>query len=281
MIEPRAAEAGLCPVCGGGSWRTIRSADAFAVARCRTCGLARTEPAPAESDGREHFAEDYAHYKRFYDEQRELRYSFVAPPLRLLEEFVGRGRILDVGCGLGFFLDSARQHGYECVGIDTSVGATRFAREDLHLDVVTGDFLAANFEPANPFDAITMNHVLEHISSPIRFLGKVRRLLRPGGVAISASPNYGGLVPRLLGHRWYGLQPSQHVWQFTPGSYAALFRTAGFTVERTEVTSMHYAFGSGWKGDVCCCLARLATVLGQGDNMILVARALEGEPPDG
>ena len=238
-------------------------------------------PAPTESDGQEHFAEEDAHYRRFYVEQRELRYGFAAQMLRLVQEFQPAGRLLDIGCGLGFFLEYAGRRGYRCVGIDTSAAATRFAREELHLNAVAADFMDVRFSPSEAFDVVTANHVLEHISQPVSFLVKARRLLRPGGILVSASPNFGGLVPRLLGHRWYGLQPSQHVWQFSPGSYATLFRTAGFTVERTEVTSMHYAFGSGWKGDVCCCLARLATVLGQGDNMILVARAFGGELPDG
>jgi len=52
-------------------------------------------PAPAESDGREHFAEDYDHYKRFYTEQRELRYDFAARMLHVVRAFKAAGRILD------------------------------------------------------------------------------------------------------------------------------------------------------------------------------------------
>jgi len=252
-------------------------AESFVIVRCTTCTLARTMPAPAESDGREHFAEDYDHYKRFYTEQGELRYDFAARMLHVVRAFKAAGRILDIGCGLGFFLDYARTHGYQCVGIDTSVAAARFAREQLRLNVIASDFMDAQFSASEAFDVVTANHVLEHISLPIPFLDKARRLLKPGGILVSASPNFGGLLPRLLGRRWYGLQPAQHVWQFTPDSYRALFQKAGFRVEQTRIESMHYAPGPDWKGNVIFCLAKLATGIGHGDNLVIVARGAERE----
>lgn len=264
-----------CPICTSDNWTPVLVAETFAIVRCTTCTLARTMPVPAESDGREHFAEDFHHYQRFYTEQCELRYGFAARMLHVVRAFKAAGRILDIGCGLGFFLDYARRHGYQCVGIDTSAAATRFAREQLRLNVIASDFMHAQFSAPDTFDVITANHVLEHISLPIPFLEKARRLLEPGGILISASPNFGGLLPRLLGRRWYGLQPAQHVWQFTPGSYRALFRKAGFRVERTQIDSMHYAPASDWKGNVIFCLAKLATGIGQGDNLVIVARGAE------
>jgi 2-polyprenyl-3-methyl-5-hydroxy-6-metoxy-1,4-benzoquinol methylase len=233
-------------------------------------------PAPTESDGQEHFGEEDAHYRRFYVEQRELRYGFAAQMLRLVQEFQPAGRLLDIGCGLGFFLDYAGRRGYRCVGIDTSAAATRFAREELHLDAIAADFMDACFSPSEAFDVVTANHVLEHISQPVPFLEKARRLLKPGGILVSASPNFGGLLPRVLTRRWYGLQPSQHVWQFTPESYKALFQKAGFRIERTEIGSMHYAPGSKWKETVIFCLAKLATAIGRGDNLVMVARGSHG-----
>lgn len=244
-----------CPNCAPEAWKPALIAEAFAIARCAICGLARTLPVPAESDGREHFAEDEAYYRRFYTEQRELRYVFTARMLRVKREFKAAGRILDIGCGLGFFPDYARRHGYECVGIDTSPAATRFARQHLLLDVIAVAFMDARFGSSETFDVVTANHVLEHFSEPVPFLEK---------------------AGRLLGRRWYGLQPSQRVWQFTLASYRALFQMAGLRVERTRIGSMHYAPGPNWKGTVIFCMAKLATAIGQGDNFVVVARGSDG-----
>ncbi len=263
-------ELSLCPVCESGRWGRVLRAEGFEVARCLTCTLARTVPAPRESDGREHFSGDYAYYKGFYTEQKELRYRFAARTLGIVREFKDAGRILDIGCGIGFFVDYAARHGYECVGIDTSPAATRFAREELNLNVLTADFIAESFQTLDAFDVVTLNHVLEHISSPLPFLMKVGRVLKRDGIVISSSPNFAGLLPRLLKRRWYGLQPLQHVWQFSPKSYKALFDKAGFIVQRVSVESMHYAPGPDWRATVIYCLAELSKAVGQGDNVSLV-----------
>lgn len=249
-------------------------ADSFQVIACPTCTLARTHPAPSESDGREHFAADDAYYKRFYTDQKELRYRFAAQTLGIIREFKDAGRILDIGCGMGFFVDYAARHGYQCSGIDTSTAATRFAREELNLDVLTADFMHGPFGTPGAFDVVTMNHVLEHVSSPLPFLQKVRRVLKRGGIVVSSSPNFAGLLPRLLKQRWYGLQPSQHVWHFSPKSYAALFEKAGFMVERMGIGSMHYAAGPGWRATLILGLAKVSKALGQGDNLFLVGRVV-------
>ncbi|MBI2217748.1 MAG: class I SAM-dependent methyltransferase [Candidatus Rokubacteria bacterium] len=216
-------------------------------------------------------SKDAAYYRRFYEEQSEFRRRLTIPMLQVLAEFASTGQILDVGCGLGFFLDVASRHGgYRCVGIDMSTAATDFARCTLGLDVRTGDFSKERF--AEVFDAITMNHVLEHISAPVPFLERARTVLAPGGIVVSSSPNFAGWLARALGARWYGLQPSQHVWQFTPASYATLFRRAGFSVLAVRTGSLYYPWGPGWKAPAVWGVARAAAILGHGDNMFLVAR---------
>lgn len=262
----------VCPVCESSGWRRALRADAFEIERCRRCGLGRTCPAPRESDGREHISDNEAYYRRFYVEQAEFRYALAEKTLEVVREFADSGKMLDVGCGMGFFVHRAVQEGYHCVGIDTSPAATRFARERLNLGVTTGDLLDDSFEVDECFDVVTMNHVLEHVSRPMPFLGKVWGALKAGGIVISASPNFSGLVPRVLGARWYGLQPSQHVWQFGRESYAAIFEKVGFRLEALRLGSLHYADGSGWKAKSIFWLARLSDMLGQGDNLTLVAR---------
>lgn len=261
-----------CPVCGSDGWQEMFRIDRVRIVRCPTCGIGRTVPPPPESDGREAFGGDDAYYRRFYTEEAALRYRFAADILAALREFKRSGRILDVGCGMGFFVDYAARAGYRCEGIDTSSAATRFARDELNLDVVTADFMDAAFAPRAGFDAVTLNHVLEHVSKPVAFLRKARRALKPGGVVVSSVPNFGGLLPRMLKGAWYGLQPSQHVWQFTPASLAGVFERAGFVVERLAVGSMHYTPAPDWKATVIFCVAKVSAALGLGDNLMLVAR---------
>lgn len=270
--EPLRTERVSCPVCGGRRWRrAVRGAD-FEVVRCAGCTLGRTLPSPGEADGREHFADDDAHYRQSYLAQRALRYAFAAQMLAILQRFKREGRVLDIGCGIGVFVEYARRHGFACEGIDRSSGAARAARDELGVDLVTGNFADQAAAWPGAFDAVTMNHVLEHVSAPVAFLDRVVHVLKRDGVVVSASPNFGGLVPRILGRRWYGLQPSQHVWQFTPESYRAAFERVGLRVEQTIVDAMHYAPGSTWKSMVVYGLARLGKAVGRGDNVFVVGR---------
>jgi 2-polyprenyl-3-methyl-5-hydroxy-6-metoxy-1,4-benzoquinol methylase len=263
---------GPCAICGLDGWRPALAGRDFSIVQCRGCTVGLTRPPPVEADGHESFAEDEAYFRRFLEEQGEFRRRLAMPMLRVLERFKPSGRILDVGCGLGFFLDCAAAKGYGCVGIDTSPAATELARRAFGLDVRTGSFGRTALGPDDVFDVITMNHVLEHVSEPVAFLGSAWRALRPGGIVISGSPNFAGLLPALLRERWYGLQPSQHVWQFTPASYARLFSAAGFAVEEVRVGSMHYAPGRRYRGSLVWALARIANAVGRGDNLLLVGR---------
>lgn len=263
---------GPCAICGVDGWRPVLAGSGFSIVQCRGCTVGLTLPRPVEADGTEHFAEDEAYFRRFLDEQREFRRRLAMPMLRLLERFKPSGRVLDVGCGLGFFLECAAAKGYGCVGIDTSPAATELARRTLGLDVRTGAFGHTALGADDVFDAITMNHVLEHVSEPMPFLRSAWSALRPGGIVISGSPNFAGLVPVLLRERWYGLQPSQHVWQFTRASYVTLFRVAGFAVEEVRIDSLFYARGPGYKGFLTWALARIGEAVGRGDNLLLVGR---------
>lgn len=259
-----------CPLCGSVGWRRVLAGPGFTVVRCQACGLARTEPLPRD-DG-DPGSDNGAFYERIYREQREFRYALAGAMLEAVLAFGAPGRLLDIGCGMGFFLDLATRRGYACLGIDRSPAATRFARERFKLDVWTGDFIQADVG-VETFDVVTMNHVLEHVTTPIAFLEKVRKALKPGGTVISSSPNFGGALPRILGGRWNGLQPTEHVWHFTPITYGAAFTRAGFAVAQVQVGSLRYAPGPGWKTTLVFWLARLSTAVGRGDNLVLVGRA--------
>ena len=88
------------------------------------------------------------------------------------------GKLLDVGCAAGFFLEAAAQH-WQAVGSELSEYARRNA-VDRSLRIYPGDFLKQEFEEA-PFDVVTMWEVLEHLSDPLQACRKSASLLRPGG----------------------------------------------------------------------------------------------------
>ncbi len=161
---------------------------------------------------------------------------------RIEAHVAGRGAILDLGCWVGFLLAEARECGWRTFGVEPSEFGSSYARDELGLDVVTGDLFSAELERAS-FDAIVMGDVIEHLVSPAAALARIRELLAPGGVVSLAVPDAGSGVARVLGKRWWSVIPT-HVQYFTRGSLATLLERCGF--EQLEVSTAPKAFTVGY-----------------------------------
>lgn len=106
------------------------------------------------------------------------------------------GRVLDIGCGNGVFMEAAREAGFSPRGIDISVGAIDRGKS-LGLEVEVGDFLTHNF--GEMFDIISMWDVIEHLRNPVEFLDRAKSLLNPGGVIVLKIPGFSNLSFSAIG----------------------------------------------------------------------------------
>jgi SAM-dependent methyltransferase len=207
-------------VCGGtgyrpvisGAWsRTEGAPVRFQAAACETCGLVRTFPVPNEHQ----YASDTF---EFCGEPEDSWSGRIA-------EYVARysegPRLLDVGCHVGNLVAAARERGLQAEGVDVDPRAIAQGRSlgrpvsQMPVDALSGEY-----------DAVVLNHVLEHVVDLTAFLRSVEELLAPRGLLFVFVPHYRGLVPRLMGENWYGWLPNQHVWHFTPSTLVG-------TAERT------------------------------------------------
>lgn len=145
--------------------------------------------------------------------------------------FVGEGKILDVGCGLGLALAVYRERGWIPFGVEPSPVASRYAREVLGLTVHQGELVDARF-PSASMDVIQFRHTLEHMPSPSVELNETHRILRPPGLLVVMVPNAAGLDARLFGRWWVAWDLPRHLFHFTPRTAAALLAKAGFRVEK-------------------------------------------------
>jgi 2-polyprenyl-3-methyl-5-hydroxy-6-metoxy-1,4-benzoquinol methylase len=126
--------------------------------------------------------------------------------LHTIKRHVSGGRLLDVGCATGYFLNAARLD-FEVSGVEPSRWAVDYARTRLHLNVTEGHLEAVDL-PLEGFDVITMNDVIEHFSDPRAALERSAALLRPGGILYLVTPDIGSLSARVLRGRWWGLRPA-------------------------------------------------------------------------
>lgn len=139
------------------------------------------------------------------------------------------GRLLDVGCGNGQFMPYMRAMGWEVMGVEPDGQAVKVARERFGLNVHQGTLEEVCF-PDETFDAITMNHVIEHVPDPVRTIRECQRILKKSGQFVVATPNMKSLGHRLFGEAWRGLEVPRHFYVFSPNALRTCAERAGLQV---------------------------------------------------
>ena len=148
--------------------------------------------------------------------------------------------MLDIGCGDGSTLDALSQLGWQVEGVDFDPAAVDGAgRRGLRVQLGT---LEAQHYPDGAFDAVTANHLIEHVRKPGAFLRECHRILRPGGTLVILTPNARGLGHRRFGRAWRGLEPPRHLQVFTAPALDRLAEQAGFRERRLCSSARMAAF---------------------------------------
>jgi 2-polyprenyl-3-methyl-5-hydroxy-6-metoxy-1,4-benzoquinol methylase len=138
------------------------------------------------------------------------------------------GKLLDVGCGNGRFMRLMRQSGWEVEGVDFDPRAVEQAARVHGLKVHLGDLTSVGL-PDEHCDAITMNHVIEHVPDPVMLLRECRRVLRRRGRLVATTPNTKSHGAQLLGAEWRGLEPPRHLFLFSPQTLCHCAQRAEFS----------------------------------------------------
>lgn len=155
-------------------------------------------------------------------------------------------RLLEIGCGNGERLQRFAVCGWNAVGVDFDPDAVATCRR-LGLDVRAGTLADQRFEEAS-FDAILLNHVIEHVADPAALLAECRRLARPGARLVMATPNADSALHRVFGRYWRGLEAPRHLRVFSGRALARLCVAQGWRVERRFTTAQmtDVMFAQSW-----------------------------------
>lgn len=237
---PRSMNRGCCPCHAGTKAQHLFrasdpiSGDRFEILRCTDCGLARTAPQPSPDELDRYYPSSYYGVSKRYRLNLDRSLSLVnRARIRHIERMTGGpGRVLDVGCGPGWFLYHMRRRGWETRGTERSVSAAHHARDVLNLDVRAQnlDELAAE---GVSYDAVVLWHVVEHMHEPATTLHDIARVLCPGGVLMIAVPNFGSPEARFGKAGWFHLDIPRHLFHFTSATLTKLLADAG--LERREI----------------------------------------------
>lgn len=213
------------------------------IFRCTRCGTHQVMPRPTPDAIEALYGADY--YEGFMAGAGMVGGNTeVSPVLRGrlvdLERRLGRkGRLLDVGCGLGLFVKHAVDQGWHAAGLEPSEWAASEGSRLYGITIHHAELSHAPIEPGS-LDVVHYNHVMEHVLDPVAEMAAARKLLRPGGILAVEVPQeirypLSDRVFRALHPAMYRRPPpseTHHLIFFTVAGVRSAAKRAGFTIER-------------------------------------------------
>jgi len=191
-----------CPGCRSkrisGRWPTRRIPGDKMVLWCHSCGLGWQHPLPTPSDIR-YYYHRFPTYNIHGSNEKKL--GFQRRIQRIARLAPDKGRLLDIGCGLGTFLKLALDAGWDATGIEPQQSAAEYCRRHLGIEPHVMPIEEINLPPGS-FDVVTIWDVWEHIHSPVEFIDHCIRLLAPKGLLALSIPNASGYPARLFRGNW-------------------------------------------------------------------------------
>jgi 2-polyprenyl-3-methyl-5-hydroxy-6-metoxy-1,4-benzoquinol methylase len=210
-----------CPACGcATSHEHLYTKQGCDILRCQACGLGRAEACgfdAASYYNDEYFCGRHADgYADYVGAEFILRRQF-ARDVRRIRRLRPSGRLLEIGCAHGFFLQEAKRY-FDVIGIELAAEAAAHCRRN-GLNVITGAVCPDLLERVGPVDVVVMLDVIEHLPDPHEALSLCARRLRPGGLIVLTTGDFGSLAARCAGVGWRLMTPPQHLWFFTVESF--------------------------------------------------------------
>jgi 2-polyprenyl-3-methyl-5-hydroxy-6-metoxy-1,4-benzoquinol methylase len=241
MVEPVD-----CPVCDLQDQIFVFTKAGFDFVKCRQCGLLHVSPQLKAGIQDEIYKDSKTadHWILLQKKTKEQSWNAekkFLPALREMEKLMPQGgKLLDVGCSIGQFLDLARDKGWEVEGVELNEDAAAVARREYGLTVHNKKLEDVGFEPES-FDVITLWGVFEHLTDPNAMLRDVRKLLKPGGLVLLFVPNGHSLIIRMSRDNNSTVSGRAHLWYFSPSTMGQILEKNGFekSVEFAILPQVH------------------------------------------
>lgn len=223
-------------------WKSNR----YSIIDCLICGFCHLDPRPRTIKLQEMYTHHfYQSMKPNYikKDESELSYWNITfdDKLDVLEQRIRKKkkRILDIGCGPGFFLQRARERGWSVLGIEPSIKAANYARKN-GISIIQTIFESYQNTTNDRFDAIHSKFFLEHVIDPISTCKNCFNLLNPGGVICFEAPNDFNILQKIVVKKlkkpYYWAAPPEHINYFSGDSLTRLLKKIGFEVFYIEAT---------------------------------------------
>lgn len=217
-----------CIICTSKKCHLWAEFGSYRAVQCDNCGFIWINPF-LNNAGLEKYYQDYIGM-RFKDEektrQRQIQYQIDRD---FLETYVKQGKVLDVGCSGGFFLNILSDK-FDKHGLELDAEAVNYARKNYSFGMnINAISLEDAPYPDSSFDLVIMRGVIEHLPDPVNALKKVNRLLKKRGYFfVAATPNVDSFCADLYREKWNQFHPIRHISYFSVKTLSLLCQKEGF-----------------------------------------------------
>lgn len=208
----------------------LGASEEYSYVRCDTCGTIRMSPRPLFEVRRQAYPDEFPLYdwamgrKQPVTEERIGRYR---DQIEQINRRQRPGRLLDVGCGDGYFMLGMKQRGWDPRGIEINEAVAAYGRDQLGLDIVAGAEDGVDWD--GPYDCITLMGVIEDVDDPNDILSRCRDNLDDGGLLVVQTHNIASWEARFFKSDWFNVEAPRHVWHFSPATLERLLEKNHFS----------------------------------------------------
>lgn len=206
------------------------------IVKCKKCNLIYQNPLPSTKDIVDMYDKDYFNGKGFdegvnYYEglKHKKSWDYISNSrMKNIEKFSNKGKILDIGCGMGDFLDIAKKRGWNTNGLELSKYSSNIAKKRFRLNVFCGTIDEAKYD-SKEFDVITMIEVIEHLENPKNTLKECNRILKDSGILVIQTGDINSLYAKIKGEKWPYILLG-HLHYFSKKTLVKMLNETGFEV---------------------------------------------------
>lgn len=221
-----------CPICGDTKLKYKYTINNFTLVQCQSCKLLFVKEKCSQQELDHNYKanegvtveEDWVYLDQ--ENAENLKYYYRNLRILILNK-ISAGKIFDVGCNTGQFLDE--MEGFECYGIDRSPSHGKIAKEKYGKNIFVGTFEDYQ-SPGFLFDCVTLQDVLDHMVDPLEALKKCNKLLKPNGLLVIKVHDMSSLCARIMGRKFYAFIPPTHLFYFNRTALAMALEKASFNI---------------------------------------------------
>lgn len=236
----------------------------YIIVTCLACGQVRTQTPHGIKRTQFYKKENFS----IYIEKESMFRNIFSEKIRFIQRFRKDGTLLDIGAGVGLFIDEARIAGFDAMGFEPSKSAVAAAKKYLHVSLINVEFNQSFAK--GPYDIVVINHVLEHMASPKEIIGEVSHVVKKNGILVIGLPNFDSILRYIKRGRWQSLIPDQHRWHFTLKTLDQLILRFGFTRLGVEYENHDRHMIPVWKQRIYEIIDTIALATGTAEAMFVV-----------